>query len=202
MTMQADYEEYELEYEDETGIPASECDSNDFQRWFEDTLLGKELAKIRTLLEELSKEKNLQQRLNSQANAHSAQSPKELIEAIQNYEVLKALHILQSGQIEKKHIDKDLLEVCDKAIDALIDVIVEDSKGGKGIGKGIKGAFSRFIKVDYNSQGYKDYSGEVRKQLKKGSVYKLREVLESITKGKSIESALHNSVFYDKKRQL
>lgn len=199
MTMQADYEEYELEYEDETGIPASECDGNDFQRWFEDTLLGKELAKIRTLLEELSKEKNLQQRLNSQANAHSAQSPKELIEAIQNYEVLKALHILQSGQIEKKHIDKDLLEVCDKAMDALIDVIVEDSKGGKGIGKGIKGAFSRFIKVDYNSQGYKDYSGEVRKQLKKGSVYKLREVLESITKGKSIESALHNSVFYDKK---
>ncbi|WP_276891032.1 BspA family leucine-rich repeat surface protein [Helicobacter japonicus] len=199
MTMQADYEEYELEYEDETGIPASECDTAHFQRWFEDKLLDEDLAKIRTLLEELMNEKDLQQRLNSQANAHSAQSPKELIEAIQNYEVLKALHILQSGQIEKKHIGKDLLKVCDKAIDALIDVIVEDSKGGKDIGKGIKGAFSRFIEVDYNRQGYKDYSGETRKQLKKGSVYKLREILESITKGESIESALHNSVFYDKK---
>lgn len=199
MTMQADYEEYELEYEDETGIPASECDSNDFQRWFEDKLLGKELAKIRTLLEELMNEKDLQLRLNSQVKANSAQSPKELIEAIQNYEVLKALHILQSGQIEKKHIGKDLLKVCDKAIDALIDVIVEDSKGGKDIGKGIKGAFSRFIEVDYNKQGYKDYSGEARKQLKKSSVYKLKEILESITKGESIESALHNSVFYDKK---
>lgn len=199
MTMQADYEEYELEYEDETGIPASECDSNDFQRWFEDKLLGKELAKIRTLLEELMNEKDLQLRLNSQVKANSAQSPKELIEAIQNYEVLKALHILQSGQIERKHISKDLLKVCDKAIDSLIDVIVEDSKGGKDIGKGIKGVFSRFIGVDYNKQGYKDYSGEARKQLKKGSVYKLREILESITKGESIESALHDSVFYDKK---
>lgn len=104
MTMQADYEEYELEYEDETGIPASECDTAHFQRWFEDTLLGKELAKIRTLLEELSKEKDLQQRLNSQANAHSAQSPKELIEAIQNYEVLKALHNLAKwANREKVH---------------------------------------------------------------------------------------------------
>lgn len=199
MTMQADYEEYELEYEDETGIPASECDSDSFQRWFEDKLLGKELAKIRTLLEELMNEKDLQLRLDSQVKANSAQSPKEIIEAIQNYEVLKALHILQSGQIEKKHIGKDLLKVCDKAIDSLIDVIVEDSKGGKEIGEGIQAAFLLFISVDYNSQGFKDYSGEARKQLKKGSVYKLREVLESITKGESIESALHNSVFYDKK---
>lgn len=106
---------------------------------------------------------------------------------------------MQSGQIEKKYIGKDLLEVCDKAIDALIDIIVKDSKGGKEIGKGIKGAFSRFIEVDYNRQGYKDYSGEVRKQLKKVAVYKLKEILESITKGESIESALHDSVFYDKK---
>lgn len=106
---------------------------------------------------------------------------------------------MQSGQIEKKHIGKDLLEVCDEAIDALIDVIVEDSKGGKEIGKGIKGAFSEFIEVDYNKQGFKDYSGEARKQLKKVAVYKLKEILESITKGESIESALHDSVFYDKK---
>ncbi len=198
MTMNNDYEEYELEYEDETGIPASECDSNDFQRWFEDKLLDEDLAKIRTLLEELMNE-NLQLRLDSQVNANSAQSPKELIEAIQNYEVLKALNILQIGQIERKRIGKDLLKVCDKAIDSLIDVVVEDSKGGKEIGKDIKGAFSEFIEVDYNRQGFKDYSGEARKQLKKSSVYKLREILESITKGKSIESALHNSVFYDKK---
>ena len=109
---------------------------------------------------------------------------------------------MQSGQIEKKHIGKDLLKVCDKAIDALIDVIVEDSKGGKDIGKGIKGAFSRFIEVDYNKQGYKDYSGEARKQLKKSSVYKLKEILESITKGESIESALHNSVFKPKHKEL
>ena len=68
---------------------------------------------------------------------------------------------------------------------APIDVIVEDSKGGKDIGKGIKGAFSRFIEVDYNKQGYKDYSGEARKQLKKSSVYKLKEILESITKAKA-----------------
>ncbi|WP_300856753.1 hypothetical protein [Helicobacter typhlonius] len=113
--------------------------------------------------------------------------------------MLKALHILQSGQIERKRIGKNLLEICDKAIDSLIDVIVEDSKGGKEIGEGIQAAFLLFISVDYNAQGFKDYSGEARKQLKKGSVYKLREVLESITKGKSIESALHNSVFYDKK---
>lgn len=199
MTMNNDYEEYELEYEDETGIPASECDTAHFQRWFEDKLLDENLAKIRTLLEELMNEKDLQQRLNSQVNANSAQSPKELIEAIQNYEVLKALHILQSGQIERKRISKDLLKVCDKAIDSLIDVIVEDSKGGKDIGKGIKGAVSEFIEVDYNRQGFKDYSGETRKQLKKGSVYKLKEILESITKGESIESALHNSIFYDKK---
>lgn len=104
MTMQADYEEYELEYEDETGIPASECDSNDFQRWFEDKLLGKELAKIRTLLEELMNEKDLQLRLDSQVKANSAQSPKELIEAIQNYEVLKALHNLAKwANREKAH---------------------------------------------------------------------------------------------------
>lgn len=198
MTMQADYEEYELEYEDETGIPASECDSDSFQRWFENTLLGKELAKIRTLLEELMNEKDLQLRLDSQANAHSAQSPKEFIEAIQNYKVLKALKLLQSGQIERKHIGKDLLKVCDKAIDSLIDIVVTDSKGGKEIGKGINAAFLQFIRVDYNAQGFKDYSGEARKQLKKCSVYKLRKILESITKGESMESALHNSIFYNK----
>lgn len=110
--------------------------------------------------------------------------------------MLKALHILQSGQIERKRIGKNLLEICDKAIDSLIDVIVEDSKGGKEIGEGIQAAFLLFISVDYNAQGFKDYSGEARKQLKKGSVYKLREVLESITKGKSIESALHSSILY------
>ncbi|MDE7235634.1 hypothetical protein [Helicobacter japonicus] len=65
MTMNNDYEEYELEYEDETGIPASECDTAHFQRWFEDKLLDEDLAKIRTLLEELMNEKDLQQRLNS-----------------------------------------------------------------------------------------------------------------------------------------
>lgn len=198
MTMEVDYEEYELEYEDETGIPAYECDSDHFQRWFEDTLLGKDLAKIRKLLEELNEEQDLSLRLESQLNTSSAQSPKELIEAVKNYEVLKALNILKSGQIEQKHVGKDLLDVCDEAIGSLIDVVVEDADGGKEIGKGINAAFLQFIRVDYNAQGFKDYSGEARKQLKKCSVYKLREILESITKGESMESALHNSIFYNK----
>lgn len=198
MTMENDYENYELEYEDETGIPAYECDSVHFQRWFEDKLLGKDLAKIRNLLEELSKEKDLQSRLDSQSNANSVQSPKELIEAILNYEVLKALNILQSGQIEKKHIGKDLLSICDEAINSLIDIVAIDAEGGSKIGKGIRDVFSYFIDVDYNAQGFKDYSGEARKQLKKCSVYKLKEILESIIKGESMESALHNSIFYDK----
>lgn len=199
MTMQVDYEEYELEYEDETGNATNEfdCDDDAFQRWFEDKLLGEELASIRKLLEELLKTKDLVARLDSQSQAHNTQSPKELIKAIQNYEVLKALNILQSGTIEKKHIGKDLLKACDKAIDSLIDVVVVDSSHG-GIGKDIKRAFwGDFIYVDYD-KGYRDYNGETRKQLKKGSVYKLREILESIIKGQSIESALHNSVFYDK----
>lgn len=199
MTMETDYEEYELQYEDETGIPAYECDNDHFQRWFEDTLLGEDLANIRRFLEELSGAKDLQARLDSEGLASTTQSPKELINAIKNYQVLKALKLLQSEEIKKKHIGKDVLAACDEALDSLIDVVVIDSDKGRETGEGIKVAFLNFIYVDFNASGYKDYSGEVRKALKKSSLYELRKILESITKGKSIESALHDCAFYDKK---
>lgn len=194
MTMEFDYEEYELQYEDETGIPAYECDSDHFQRWFEDTLLGEDLANIRKFLEELSEEKDLLSRLDSALQTETIKSPKELIESIQNYQVLKALKILQSTI----HIGKDILTICDKALDSLANVVVVDSEDSE-TGEGIYAEFSNFIYVDYNASGYKDYNGEVNKALRKSSLYELRRILESITKGKNIESALQDSLFYDKK---
>lgn len=84
---------------------------------------------------------------------------------MQNFKVLKALNLLQNGAI--KSTDKDILKICDDAINELIDKVVVDSNKGKNIEDDIYIEFSEFICIDYDNDGYKDYSECVRKELKK-----------------------------------
>lgn len=193
-----DPEEYELEYEDDTGISYAEASSDEFDQWLiHQVILGDELSAIYTTIQSLLKAKDFSKALSQENKTNSSQTPQELKNAVQNFEVLKALALLQSGTI--KNIGKDILTTYYNAIDTLVDRVVVDSNNGNGSGEGIHTEFSEFIDVDYNASGFKDYNGDVRKELKKSSLDELRKILESIIKGKSIESALQESVFYDKK---